>query len=76
MAKARIRKVFVLCIKNGDCDDVEKGKVYSVLPNAKAKREGYLRIIDESGEDYLYPASYFITVDLPAEARAALSAAS
>ena len=76
MAKARIRKVFVLCVKNRDRDDVEKGKVYSVLPNAKAKREGYLRIVDESGEDYLYPASYFITVDLPAEARAALSAAS
>ena len=76
MAKARIRKVFVLCVKNRDCDDLEKGKVYSVLPNARAKREGYLRIIDESGEDYLYPASYFITVDLPAEARAALSAAS
>ncbi|MCH7919112.1 MAG: hypothetical protein IIC50_14135 [Planctomycetes bacterium] len=76
MAKARIRKEFVLCIKNRDCDDVEKGKVYPVLPNAKAKREGYLRIIDESGEDYLYPASYFVTVDLPAEARAALSAAS
>ena len=76
MAKARIRKVFVLCVKNRDRDDVEKGKVYSVLPNAKAKREGYLRIVDESGEDYLYPASYFVTVDLPAEARAALSAAS
>ena len=76
MAKARIRKVFVLCVKNRDRDDVEKGKVYSVLPNAKAKREGYLRIVDESGEDYLYPASYFITVDLPAEARAALRAAS
>lgn len=76
MAKARIRKDFVLCIKNRDCNDLEKGKVYPVLPNAKAKREGYLRIIDESGEDYLYPASYFVAVDLPAEARAALSAAS
>ena len=76
MAKARIRKDFVFCIKNRDCDDVEQGKVYPVLPNAKAKREGYLRVIDESGEDYLYPASYFVTVDLPAEARAALSAAS
>ena len=56
---------FVLCIENKDCDDLEKRKVYQVLPDDKAADEGYLRIVDESGEDYLYPESYFISVELP-----------
>lgn len=56
---------FVLCIENKDCDDLEKRKVYQVLPDDKAADEGYLRIVDESGEDYLYPESYFIPVELP-----------
>ena len=72
MAKARIRKEFVLCIKNRDCDDLEKGKVYPVMADAKAKREGYLRVVDESGEGSLYPATYFAAIDRPAEARVAL----
>lgn len=76
MKTTRSRKTFVLCIENKDCEDLEKGKVYPVLPDAKAKREGYLRIVDESGEDYLYPGSYFVSVDIPAKARDALSAAS
>jgi hypothetical protein len=42
----------VLCIENKDCDDLEKRKVYQVLPDDKAADEGYLRIVDESGEDY------------------------
>ena len=64
--------VFVLCIENKDCDDLEKRKVYQVLPDDQAADEGYLRIIDESGEDYLYPDSYFIPVELPREAQEAL----
>ncbi len=64
--------VFVLCIENKDCDDLEKRKVYQVLPDDKAADEGYLRIVDESGEDYLYPESYFISVELPREAQDAL----
>ena len=55
----------MLCIENKDCDDLEKRKVYQVLPDDKAADEGYLRIVDESGEDYLYPESYFISVELP-----------
>ena len=57
--------LFVLCIEDKDCDDLEKRKVYQVLPDDKAEDEGYLRIVDESGEDYLYPESYFIFVELP-----------
>ena len=66
---------FVLCVKNDDCDDLEKRKVYRVFPDKKADKEGYLRVIDESGEDYLYPASYFIRVQLPQEAEQAIAAA-
>lgn len=66
---------FVLCVKNDDCDDLEKRKVYRVIPDEKAKKDGYVRVIDESGEDYLYPASYFVQVQLPQEAEQAIAAA-
>lgn len=56
---------FVFCLCNDDCDDLEVRKVYQVLPDPAAARAGYLRVIDESGEDYLYPADYFVTVELP-----------
>ena len=64
--------LFVLCIENKNCDDLEKRKVYQVLPDDKAADEWYLRIVDESGEDYLYPESYFIFVELPRKAQDAL----
>ncbi len=64
---------FVLCIENKDCDDLEKRKVYQVLPDDKAADEGYLRIVDESGEDYLYPESYFIPIELPQKIQDALT---
>lgn len=63
---------FALCIENKDSEDLEKRKIYVVVPDEEAAKEGYLRVVDESGEDYLYPASYFILVELPAEAREAL----
>ena len=49
--KAVIR--FVLCIRNDWCDDLELRKVYQVIADPDASEEGYIRIIDESGEDYL-----------------------
>jgi len=64
---------FALCIENRDCDDLERGKVYQVVIDRNASQEGYLRIIDESAEDYLYPAAYFVPLDLPQEARNALT---
>ena len=57
---------FVLCVANDQCPDLEQRKVYQVLPDAKAAREGYLRIVDESGEDYLYPEEFFVDIKLPA----------
>jgi hypothetical protein len=68
-------ELFALCIENKDCDDLEKRKIYVVLPDEEAAKDGYLRVIDESGEDYLYPQSYFIFVQLPREAHESLGAA-
>lgn len=73
MAKENYR--FALCVENKDCEDLEKRKIYQVIPDEDAAKEGYFRVIDESGEDYLYPQSYFILVQLPREAHEALRAA-
>lgn len=75
MAKKSKEQSFALCIENKECEDLEKRKIYRVLPDDEAAREGYLRIVDESGEDYLYPESYFIVVELPREAQDALQVA-
>lgn len=63
---------FAICIRNTDADDLELRKVYQVLASAAPSEAGYLRIIDESGEDYLYPADYFIVLDLSQTAEQAL----
>ncbi len=65
MEEERREKIFALCIENKDCEDLEKRKIYQILPDDAAAKEGYLRVVDESGEDYLYPRSYFILVRLP-----------
>jgi hypothetical protein len=65
-------KIFALCVENKDCEDLEKRKIYQVLQDEEAEKEGYFKIIDESGEDYLYPQSYFVLVKLPREAQEAL----
>jgi hypothetical protein len=72
MAQPKENYRFVLCIENKDCEDLEKRKIYQMLPDEEAEKEGYMRVIDESGEDYLYPRSYFIAVQLPREAQEAL----
>ena len=64
---------FVLCIRNDRCDDLEPRKIYQVLEDASAMREGHLRVVDESGEDYLYPAEYFVPIELPSATAKALA---
>ncbi len=67
---------FVLCIKNESYRvSLEKGKVYCVLPDREANAHKMLRITDESGEDYLYPADWFVSITLPQKARVALAIA-
>ena len=75
MAKENTEQLFALCIENKECEDLEKRKIYRVRPDENAAKEGYLRIVDESGEDYLYPESYFVLVELPREAQDALQVA-
>lgn len=72
MGRDEKKQVFALCVENKDCEDLEKRKIYRVLPDDEAAKDGYLRIIDESGEDYLYPESYFILIQLPRKAQEAL----
>jgi hypothetical protein len=67
-------ELFALCVENKDCEDLEKRKIYRILPDEEAAKEGYLRVVDESGEDYLYPESYFVIVQLPKEAEEAIRA--
>jgi hypothetical protein len=64
---ARSKKVprFMLCIRKEGCDDLEVRKLYRILSDSPAGKEGYIRVIDESGEDYLYPAEYFMEIALP-----------
>jgi hypothetical protein len=57
---------FALCIRNGGyAGELEIRKIYEVLPDPDAERHGQIRVIDESGEDYLYPKSFFQVIELP-----------
>jgi hypothetical protein len=59
-------KQFAICIHNGEyAGTLELRKVYEVLQDSVAADRNYLRVIDESGEDYLYPGSWFIPVSVP-----------
>jgi hypothetical protein len=68
-------KRFVVCLKNKGYEvSLEPRKIYQVLPDSEAAKHRQLRVIDESGEDYLYPASYFSPIELPQPVRKALLA--
>ena len=62
----------MLCIDNDGCDDLEVRKIYEILPDEKAAKDNYVRVIDESGEDYLYPADFFYPVEIAANVRETL----
>ena len=58
---------FAVCVKNvGNEASLEVRKLYEVIPDPDAEVDGMIRVIDESGEDYLFPAAYFIVASLPA----------
>jgi len=60
---ARTPAQFVVCIKNaGYPASLELHKIYRVLPDEDAAEDGDIRVVDESGEDYLYPAAYFVPI--------------
>lgn len=57
---------FAVCVNNADYPaSLELHKIYRVLPDEDAAADGDMRVVDESGEDYLYPAEYFVLVELP-----------
>jgi hypothetical protein len=57
---------FVVCINNVDYPaSLELHKIYRVIPDEDAATEGDIRVIDEGGEDYLYPSSYFVPIQVP-----------
>lgn len=59
---------YVLCVDNGGFpESLEVRKVYAVLPDERAATNDYVRVIDETGEDYLYPSKYFVPIQLPPE---------
>lgn len=67
---------FVVCVENTDYPaSLELRKIYQVLPDEQAERHALLRVIDESGEDYLYPTHYFLAIELPQPVQQALTLA-
>ena len=67
---------YLICVKNAGYEaSLERRKVYRALPNSKAESHGLVRVLDESGEDYLYPADFFVAIELPKEAAPVFAAA-
>ncbi len=73
----RLRTRYVFCISNEDYPaSLETRKTYLRLPDSDAAKHGLVRVVDESGEDYLYPERYFVSIAVPraiASARARIS---
>lgn len=67
MSKAKRERRFAICIKSDDQDLLTTRKIYEVLPDASAEKSDFIRVIDNEGEDYLYPASCFLFVNFTNE---------
>jgi len=66
---------YLMCVENdGYAASLEVGKVYRMLPVGKDPIPGWVRVIDESGEDYLFPAKRFVAINLPARGKRAIAA--
>ena len=76
VTRRRVRgHAFAICVRSDDADLLTPRRIYEVLPDEAAARSSYLRVIDNEGEDYLYPAAYFIRVSLSAAVERAVRAA-
>ena len=77
MRKNSKEKKFVICVYNQGYEaSLELRKVYQILPDASSEKHRLVRVIDESGEDYLYPEGFFMPIELPRPVEKALLAAS
>jgi hypothetical protein len=66
MKRSGSTKQFVVCVRNeGFNASLERRKIYRAIPDAQAARHHLIRVLDESGEDYLYPVNYFVPIKLP-----------
>ena len=75
--KKKSPRRYVVCIANkGNEASLERNKLYVVLPDRQAEADGLVRVIDEDGEDYLYPADWFVAVEVPRAVRLSLRKAS
>lgn len=64
---------FAVCVRNDGYEaSLERNKIYAVLPDDDAERDGDIRVVDESGEDYLFSADRFVAIEVPAAVRASL----
>lgn len=70
---AATQRRFAVCVRNDGYEaSLERNKIYAVLTDEDAERGGDLRVIDESGEDYLFAADRFVAIEVPAAVRASL----
>jgi len=75
-SRPQAKTKFAICIRSDDPDLLTPRRVYEVLPDESAARSKYIRVVDNEGEDYVYPANYFIFVDFSPAVRQALRQAS
>jgi hypothetical protein len=77
MGESTQERSFVVCVRNEGYEaSLELHKIYRVLPDPDAEKEGDIRVVDESGEDYLYPVDWFVPIEVPDAVQASLSEAS
>ena len=74
---AGTNRQFAVCVDNDGYEaSLERNKIYVVLPDKNAENDGDLRVVDESGEDYLFSSDRFVAIDVPAAVKASLLKAS
>ena len=68
---------YVVCVRNEEYTaSLELRKIYAVIPDSEAESHGMTRLVDESGEDYLYPRDFFLPIDVPQSVFRAFATAS
>jgi len=77
MKDKELKSQFVVCVKNeGYAASLELRKIYQVVADSRAQEHGLIRVIDESGEGYLYPVEFFAVIELPQAVEKAFAQAS
>ena len=69
------KRRYVICLRTKGAENLELRKLYEVIHDAASEQRGYVRVVDESGEDCLYPEEIFAAVEVPEETERALASA-